>query len=268
MTADSWDPAQYHRFERERTQPFLDLLQLVQDTRFRHAVDLGCGAGRLTTLAAERFEVDEMLGIDTSEKMLASAAELERPGLAFERGDLASWTGKSDHDLVLANASLHWVPDHAAVLARWTLALRPGGQLAVQVPANAYMPAHRVADELAHSAAFRAAFGPDGPPPDPVAENVLEPEQYAQVLFDLGYEHQHVRLQVYPHVLSSTAEIVEWIKGTSLTRFRDRLEPTVYDEFLAEYRRALLTELGDRSPVLFPFRRILFWAKLPNPGRT
>ena len=43
----------------------------------------------------------------------------------------------------------------------------------------------RVADELAHTPRYLDAF--DGEPsPDPVAENVLAPEQYSQLLFDLG----------------------------------------------------------------------------------
>ena len=126
---------------------------------------------------------------------------------------------------MLAAASLQWVPDHPTVLARWAAALAPGGQLAVQVPANAWMPSHRVMDELANSPAWRDEFGPDGPPVDPVAVNVLEPEEYARLLFDLGFTEQHVRLQVYAHVLPSTHHVVEWVRGTTLTRFEKRLAP-------------------------------------------
>jgi trans-aconitate 2-methyltransferase len=163
---------------------------------------------------------------------------------------------------VLAAASLHWVPDHAAVLARWTAALARRGQLAVQVPANAFMPSHLVADELANSATYRDEFGPAGPPVDPVAVNVMEPEAYAQLLFDLGFVDQHVRLQVYPHVLASTAQIVEWVRGTTLTRIEKRLPPETFARFLVDYERALLDVLGDNEPQFFPFRRILMWGRL------
>ena len=52
-------------------------------------------------------------------------------------------------DLVLANASLQWVPDHAALLPRLVDKLAPGGSLAVQVPDNLDEPAHRLMREVA-----------------------------------------------------------------------------------------------------------------------
>jgi trans-aconitate 2-methyltransferase len=97
-----------------------------------------------------------------------------------------------------------------------------------------------------------------------VAVNVLAPERYAELLYELGYEQQHVRLQVYPHVLESTASVVDWVSGTTLTRFRSRLSPERYDEFVARYRTRLLEVLGDRSPYLYAFKRILMWGRLPS----
>lgn len=258
MTVE-WNPDQYRMFAAERAQPFHDLLGLIEPGSPRRGVDLGCGPGELTAFAARHLGTEVMTGIDNSQAMLAAAAAHEGDGLRFEFGDIAEWTGDVDHDLVLAAASLQWVPDHAAVLRRWTAALASGGQLAVQVPANACMPSHTVADEVAHSERFLSEFGPSGPPADPVADNVLEPEEYAQLLYDLGFERQHVRLVVYPHVLVSSRAVVQWVKGTTLTRFERRLEPDVYAEFLADYEQALINVIGDRSPYFFPFRRILMW---------
>ena len=204
-----------------------------------------------------------MVGIDNSPALIAAAAAHANGGLTFTDGDIGQWRSAGDVDLVLASASLQWIPDHAAVLAAWTAALAPGGQLAVQVPANAYMPSHRAADELAHTQRYLDAFEGD-PPPDPVAENVLEPEQYSQILFDLGFEEQHVRLQVYPHVLPSSRAVVQWVRGTTLTRFQKHLSPKVFEEFVADYEVALIAAVGDRTPFFFPFRRILMWARLPE----
>lgn len=263
MSAPDWNPAQYRLFAAERAQPFHDLLGLVQPATFARAVDLGCGPGELTVAAAQQLGVVDMIGIDNSPAMLASSAAHATDGVQFVEGDIATWTSGGDHDLVLAGASLQWVPNHAEVLARWWAALAPGGQLAVQVPANAYMPSHLVADALARTEPYLSAF--DGaPPPDPVADHVLEPEQYAQVLFDLGAERQHVRLQVYPHVLPSSRAVVQWVRGTTLTRFEKRLSPELFARFVADYEAALIAAVGDRSPYFFPFRRILFWARRPE----
>ena len=91
---------------------------------------------------------------------------------------------------------------------------------------------------------------------------MLEPEQYATLLHDLGFVEQHVRLQVYAHVLPSSRHVVEWVRGTSLTRFEKRLSPELYAEFLRRYEERLIAEIGDARPYFFPFRRILMWGRL------
>lgn len=258
-----WDPQQYRRFAAERAQPFHDLLALIEPGSLRRAVDLGCGPGELTALAADRLGVDEMVGIDNSPAMLDKASEHAADHVRFQFGDLGEWTSTGDIDLVLAAASLHWVPDHRSVMARWAAALAPGGQLAIQVPANAAMPSHVVAREVAEREPYRDMFGPEGPPIDPVQAYVLEPEEYAQILYDLGFDRQHVRLQIYPHVLPSSRHVVEWVRGTMLTRFEKRLDGDAFESFVADYERELLAVLGDHAPHFFPFRRILMWGRLP-----
>jgi trans-aconitate 2-methyltransferase len=262
--SNAWDPQQYGRFTAERSQPFHDLLAMLGDAPVERGVDLGCGPGELTALAAHQLSIGDMTGIDNSPAMLASAAEHAGPKLTFETGDIAAWTSDGDHDLVLAAASLQWVPDHATVLARWTVALAPGGRIAVQVPANAHAPTHVVADRLAHTEPYCSAFGAAGPPTDPVAHNVLAPEAYARILHELGYVDIDVDLHVYPHVLDSTRHAVEWVKGTTLTRFRSAMSPEAYDAFLIDYERELLEEMGDQEPCFFPFNRILFVARRPG----
>ncbi|MCU1352371.1 MAG: Trans-aconitate 2-methyltransferase [Acidimicrobiales bacterium] len=264
MADDAWSPDQYRRFQADRAAPAHDLYALIHPLPGGRAVDLGCGPGELTALLAEQTGAADVLGIDSSAAMLERAREHERDGVRFVLGDLAAWGDPSDPvDLVAANAALHWVPDHEAVLARWTGALAPGGQLAVQVPANADHPSHLIAAATAADPRFAAAFG-GPPPPDVVAENVLPPERYAELLHRLGYVEQHVRLQVYGPVLESTAAVVEWMKGTSLTRFQAVLEPDVYEELVDLYRERLVAELGDQRPFFFAFKRILMWGRRPG----
>ncbi len=259
-----WNPEQYRRFAAERAQPFHDLIALVEHGAIKRAVDLGCGPGELTALATEQLGIDEMVGIDNSQAMLDKTGEHTSDRVRFEYGDIGRWTAGGDVDLVLAAASLQWVPDHAAVMARWARALRPGGQIAIQVPANADQPSHAIARLVAEREPYLSLFGPEGPPIDPVQAYVLRPEEYAQILYDLGFERQHVRLQIYPHVLPSSRHVVEWVRGTMLTRFEKRLERDAFDAFVADYETELIQALGTEEPHFFPFRRILMWARLPN----
>jgi trans-aconitate 2-methyltransferase len=259
--ADTWDPAQYTRFVAERDQPFHDLLQLVEPVPGGRVVDLGCGDGRLTLLAHERLGAASTVGVDSSPAMLEAAPAAD--GVAFELGDIGEW-GRAEPDgqappppdAVVANASLQWVGDHDAVLRRWRAALAPGGQLAVQVPANADHPSHAVLAEVVDELGLDVE-------PDPVARNVWKPEAYAALLDELGADDQHVRLQVYAHRLAGSAEVVEWVKGTTLTRVRRVTDDDGYARFLDRYRKRLLATIGERAPYTYLFKRVLFWARFP-----
>lgn len=261
MATDAWKPDQYDRFRAERAVPFHDLLALVQGHGHRRVVDLGCGTGELTRLLHERTGAADTLGVDASPAMLERAAAVAGDGLHFAEADIGVLDGTVDGpvDVVFSNAALQWLPDHEAVLARWAELLGPRGQLAVQVPANPDHPSHRLIDEVASEAPFVDAGG--GPPPTDPVRSVLPPPRYAEVLYELGFPEQHVRLQVYSHVLPSTGEVVEWTKGTSLTRMAAHFSPDVYDRLVATYRERLLAELGDRRPYFYPFKRILLWGR-------
>lgn len=249
-----WDPQQYNRFAAERRQPFDTLLGLLQPSPGGRVIDLGCGPGPLTVDLHRHLGAASTVGLDSSDAMLRDAAEHAGDGVSFVHGDLSEWSGDGlQWDVVASSAALQWVADHEAVLERWASALVDGGQLAVQVPSNADHASHQVIHEVLQG------FGTDIP--DPVAQNVLAPEAYAELLDRLGFTEQHVRLQVFGHHLASTSEVLEWVKGTSLMRVRNVLDEPTYDRFLAEYRRRLLEHLGDRSPYFYGFKRILLWAR-------
>jgi trans-aconitate 2-methyltransferase len=256
--AERWDPDQYERFRAERAKPFWDLAGLVQPCPGGRVVDLGCGTGELTRELHRLLQASETVGIDSSPAMLERARAFAGDGLRFEEGDIATWE-PDPFDVVFSNAALHWLPDHPRLLARLTRALPAGGQLAVQVPANGDHPSHTVGMMIAEEAPFAEVFAND-PPPDP-ATRVLPPETYAELLDELGFGEQHVRLQVYVHHLPASEDVLEWVKGTHLTYFRARLDDELYNLYLERYRRRLLDEIGERRPYLYTFKRILFWGR-------
>jgi trans-aconitate 2-methyltransferase len=253
-TFDGWDPDQYNQFAQQREQPFWDLAHLIHGVPDPLVVDLGCGDGRLTSLLSAQLNAKSVIGIDSSLAMIEAASAYENVVTQFALADIGTWHEPRSYDVVFANASLQWVPDHPSVLARWVDSLRDGGQLAVQVPANADHPSHVIATMVAKEML-------SDPAPDAVARNVLSPERYATILDELGFDDQHVRLQVYAHRLASTSDVVEWVKGTTLTRFKQALGEEGFEQFVERYRVRLLKELGDHAPYLYPFKRILMWAR-------
>jgi trans-aconitate 2-methyltransferase len=258
MPRSDWDPEQYERFRDERRAPFLDLVALVRPRPGLRVLDLGCGTGELTRLLHDRLGARETVGVDRSPAMLARSAAFVAPGLRFVEGDMRDWPGGERFDVIVSNAALHWLPDHPALLARLRAGLLPGGQLAVQMPANFDHPSHTTAAAVAAEAPFAGALEGFVHP-----VHVDTPEAYAALIHRLGFAAQHVRLQVYGHVLAAREDVVEWVQGTLLTAYRERLPEALWPEFLARYRERLLPQLADGRPFFFPFKRVLFWAAWP-----
>ena len=295
--SDAWNPEQYARFRDERSQPFWDLVALVQVGSsvlpLQRVIDLGCGDGILTRelytyLAQRQGNADlpaavDLLGIDNSLKMIEACREhtsglavsttaspdLRRmppgvPSPRFALGDITRFAEKAllgelpPYDLVFSNAALQWIPDHARLLIGLTEAVAKGGQLAVQLPSNQHHPSQRIARELAAQEPFATAlegYGAGSP------TTVLAPEDYAGLLHRYGFKEQQVRLQVYGHVLPDAGDVVEWVRGTMLTAYQQRLSPAMWEQFLANYRARIARELGSGREYLLTYNRILFWGK-------
>lgn len=249
-----WNPAQYARFRDERSLPFFDLLSLVRPRDGMRVVDLGCGSGELTQRMHGQLVAKETLGIDTSDAMLAMAAARAGSGVRFEKRDIATFTAEPPFDLVFSNAAIHWVDDHPRLLGRLAAMLAPGGQLAVQIPANDDHLSHTVARELGREEPFREALGGH----ERVFPN-LKLDAYAALLHRLGFREQVVRMNVYPHLLPAREDVIEWVKGSLLTDYEKRLPRELWPRFLDAYRERLLPKLEDTKPYFYPFKRILFW---------
>lgn len=245
-----WNPDQYHRFQNERSQPFFDLLELVQPAPGGDVIDLGCGTGELTKILHEKTGARATVGLDSAETMLAKAEAYAGDGLSFRLGNIDAFEG--DFDVVFSNAALQWLNGHEVLIPAVAAHVKPGGQFAFQVPANADHPSHLVAHAVAREEPFASAlsgYTRDWP--------VLPPERYAEMLDALGFGELHVRLQVYGHHLESSDGVVEWVKGTLLTDYERRMAPGLYQQYLARYRKRLLSEIGEHSPYFYAFKRIL-----------
>ena len=259
MSSDTWNPDQYARFRDERSRPFYELMALVRPAQGMRAIDLGCGTGELTRELHRHTGAAETIGLDSSQAMLSKAREQEGGGLRFVEGEI--WNvarGESQsgerYDLIFSNAALQWVDEHTSLITHLAGRLNEGGQLAVQVPGNMDHASHVAAAEVAQEEPFRTLLGGH------VRRfPLLTPEGYAELLDALGFNEQHVRLQVFGHHLGGREDVVEWVKGTLLTDYQKRLPPEQWERFLARYREVLLPRLPETRPYFYAFKRILFW---------
>ncbi len=249
---NDWNPTQYNKFQSERSQPAYDLMDMIGPRNSMRIVDLGCGTGEHTKTLHERFRSVDTVGIDTSHDMLAKAPRAA--GLKFYNADISEFGGDSEFDLLFSNAALHWVPDHDELFARFHKALRPGGQLAIQIPYNGSHPSQRVAYDLEKEPPYNQYS------PCPLEKNTLAPEAYGALLHRLGFRSIKVRMYVYLHELSSGAETYEWMKGSLLNHYKGTQPAEVWSLFEKEYRNRIERMLGDQKPYLLTFKRILMHA--------
>ena len=250
-----WDPAQYLKFQSERFAPFDDLLALIVERPALRVVDLGCGTGELTALLAEKLRGSDVTGVDSSPEMLVEARTLARRHLRFDQQAIEEVRG--EWDLVFSHAALQWVEGHDALIPRVFSLVTPGGQLAVQVPSNHNHDSHLLIRETANEEPFRAAL--DG---WTRIAPVLSIDAYARILYEHGATDVTVFEKIYPHVLENSDAIADWVKGTALVPYLERLAAGLRERFMARYREKLRARWPE-SPVFYPFRRTLFAATRP-----
>jgi trans-aconitate 2-methyltransferase len=245
-----WDPDHYLVYADERGRPFVDLLARIGAEAPRRVVDLGCGPGNLTALLHQRWSIADVVGVDSSPEMIERARQGAFPGVRFEAGDVRSWEPAGPVDVLLANATYQWVPDHLELLPRLASHVAEGGWFAFQVPGNHGEPSHVLLHELSRDERF-------APFTDGVARpHSHDPVVYADVLLDLGFSVD-VWETTYLHLLTGPDPVFTWISGTGARPTLQALPDDLREEFVTDYKR-LLRDAYPPGPhgTLLPFRRI------------
>ncbi|MDO8353470.1 MAG: trans-aconitate 2-methyltransferase [Aestuariivirga sp.] len=255
---EDWRPEDYLRFSDERTRPARDLVARIPLRTPEFVYDLGCGPGNSTALLHEAYPQAKITGLDTSKTMLAKARK-GLPQVEFIEADIAAWPGEPNADLLYANASFHWVPNHVSVLFRLLKGLKARSVLALQMPDNMEEPCHRMMHETAESGlwanALRNAAG--------AREIIRSPNEYYAVL------RPHCRSldiwhTAYYHALDGVQGIVDFFSTTGLRPYLDPLDEAMRGKFIYAYRANLAKaypEIAD-GKVLLRFPRIFLVAQV------
>lgn len=246
-----WNPTSYLRFEAERTRPVKELAARIQFSQAINITDLGCGPGNSTAVLSKLHPKARITGVDSSPAMLEKARAL-LPHCEFQEQDISRWQAPKKQDIIFANASLQWVPDHPILFPHLVSQLSPTGVLAVQMPDNWQEPTHRlmreVADEQGHSHQHR--------------DTILSAQEYYDLLRQAGCEVDIWRT-TYFHVLSSTQAIIDWLSTTGLRRFVNHLSTEQQETYLERYHQLLSEHYPARSDdqVIMPFPRLFIIAR-------
>lgn len=251
----AWNPEKYNQFKTERFAPFKDLMACITVRPNMNVVDLGCGTGEMTRKLADGLPGATVLGIDSSADMLAEASSFETPHLHFEQKNIEELV-KDDAkwDLIFSNAAIQWVENHQELFPSIIKTIKPGGQLAIQMPAQHHNILNRILADLAKEQPYNMAL--DG---WIRTSPVLDIDVYAQILFENGSKEMTVYEKIYPLIVPGIEELFDWISGTTLIPYLEKLEGNIKAEFITELKKRIQKAFL-QVPVLYPFKRIIIAA--------
>jgi trans-aconitate 2-methyltransferase len=264
----SWNPDQYLKYSNERVRPALDLLARIDAEAPKIVLDLGCGAGNVTALLAQRWPHARMIGVDNSTEMLAKARASTAGDSRREwiDADLAIYAARGSGRCGLQQRGAPLATRSLATLsadlrlggtgrrARGADAESTGGAVARRDRAGRRVFA--MARKTGHSVAADTRAAPGRLLPPAVAKA----------------SHVDAWVTEYLHVLPAARDgvhpVVAWIKGTTLTPYLARLPEDLQRAFMdavSQRIAAAYPTLPD-GRVLFPFRRVFVVAERERRG--
>ncbi|GII30503.1 class I SAM-dependent methyltransferase [Planotetraspora mira] len=130
------NPARYNAIVAAFTDDFFHVAAIHEDDR---VLDVGCGTGQITLLAARQASRGRVLGVDISAPMLerarADAAEQGVPNVRFEQGDAQVHDfPDGGFDVAISRGGVMFFGDLVAGFANIQRGLRPGGRLVFMGP--------------------------------------------------------------------------------------------------------------------------------------
>jgi len=246
-----WNPSLYLQFASERTRPAAELLARIPHPDARYVADLGCGPGNSTGLLRNAWPHAHITGVDNSPAMLEKA-QRTLSDCRFQEADISQWMPEQPLDVLYANASLQWIPDHPTLMPRLASLLAPDGVLAVQMPDNWQEPSHalmrQVGSELGLASRGRVPLS--------------GVQAYYAMLSNNGCEVDIWRT-TYFHPMASCQAIVDWLSATGLRPWLRDLDAERQQTFLQRYLQ-LLEEHYPRQQngqILLAFPRLFIVAR-------
>ena len=254
-----WNPEQYEKFIKDRTQPAIDLANRLEVKEVKRILDLGCGTGNSTRILKDRFSDAMVFGADNSDEMLAKAKKTH-PDIEFIHldvgGDLSEVRDMDERfDIVFSNACIQWIPNHKILLPKLMSLIKHGGVLAVQIPIQSEHPVHIIMKELVITSKWKDKLSQRN-------YNNLSTSEYYGVLSGISDDFEMWET-IYCHRMPNYESIIEWYKGTGLRPYLEQLSETDAEDFVSDVYRELKNryKIQSNGEIMFRFPRLFFIAK-------
>ncbi len=249
-----WNPEVYNTFKDIRYKPFYDLAELIKPAKEMQAIDLGCGTGEQTAILANKFKEADFTGVDSSVEMLEKSKLLETANLHFRRATTEETINEAKKwDLIFSNAALQWSNEHEILFPKLIDLLNSNGQFAVQMPVQPENKLNKILIELVNEEPFKTylnGFKRDSP--------VLSIDEYAQIMFDGGLKDIQIMQKVYPIIADTHDTLFNFISGSALIPYMEKLEGEQKDLFVKSYKERI-AESFPKLPAIYCFKRLLMY---------
>jgi trans-aconitate 2-methyltransferase len=233
MQKYSWDAEDYAQNSSNQFEWAKELVPKLNLKGDEALLDIGCGDGRISAMLASYLPHGSVVGIDSSEEMVALARKsfphCHNPNLTFLKMDARNLTFREQFDVAFSNASLHWIIDHQTVLSCVNQSLDKKGRLLFQMAGKGNaQDIIAVLEELISEEDCKPYFKNFTFP-----YGFYGPDEYTQWLRDSGFKPERVELFPKDMKLQGKEGLSGWIRTTWLP-FTERVPASLRDAFINE----------------------------------
>jgi len=256
MAKNDWNPDLYLKFNRERSQPSIDLVKRIKSDSPSKIIDIGCGPGNSTQILVQRWPDSVITGIDNSPAMIEKAKK-DYPNQHWRLLDAEKDEFPDTYDIVFSNATIQWIPNHTELLKKLSDILTKKGFIAIQIPQFWDMLLGKAIGNIAKDRRWNS-----------VTRGVTESftmHNYSFYFDQLSLMFNEIDMweTYYMHIMDSHFSILEMIRSTGLKPYLDKLDS---DKDKEDFEAQVLKQIRSDYPqqkngkVIFPFRRLFFIA--------
>jgi trans-aconitate methyltransferase len=239
----SWNAEEYTNDSSNQIAWAKELIPKLELDGTESLLDIGCGDGKVTVLLSSYLPHGKVVGVDSSEEMIALARKTfphcHYPNLTFLRMDARELTFRQQFDIAFSNASLHWIIDHPTVLAGVSEGLDKNGRLMFEMAGkgsakDVLAVIQELISEEDCAPYFKNFTFPYG---------FYGPKEYKTWLCEAGFKAERVELFPEDIRLQGKEGLAEWIRTLWLP-FTERVPPSLRDTFV--------NEIADRYLAAYP----------------
>ena len=254
-----WSADMYGKFEKERKQPSIDLLNKIDGGKFERIIDIGCGSGMSTLPLKKRFTESEIVGVDLSENMLDKARKSISGVTWMQRDCSRKLNDLGTFDLVFSNAFIQWIPNQEEFIKNTKELLNENGVFAIQIPYFEEMQVAKIIKEV--SLEFDTNKALFGNLVTSTYFNYNFKEYYD--MFSRYYSNIYIWKTNYIHQMKDCNAIVDFIKGTALLPYLECLDEKQTTLFIKKLydRISECYVASENGTVLFEFKRLFIIAR-------